>query len=78
MAAARDDRAVAARRARRAAIRRHHPDVGGSAEQLAAALDRIELHASPTVAATLTGRLRRRCTRLCALLPSRRYATISS
>jgi hypothetical protein len=37
-----DDRLTAHRSARRAAIRQHHPDRGGSSDELRAALDRVE------------------------------------
>ncbi|KAA0018948.1 hypothetical protein [Antrihabitans cavernicola] len=58
----RTDRSYAA--ARRAIIRAHHPDVGGSAERLAAELARLDRRLGPAaVHEDLRPRLRRRIAR---------------
>ncbi|MGB7509028.1 MAG: hypothetical protein WA965_26780, partial [Mycobacterium sp.] len=66
------------RSARRTAIRRHHPDAGGSAEDLIAALGAAE-RATPgsiEVMRTRRGHLRRIGLRLGRRIRQRRYVTL--
>ncbi|MDO3639195.1 hypothetical protein [Mycolicibacterium arseniciresistens] len=70
-----DENALAARRARRAAIRLHHPDAGGSAAALIAALSATGCTEPPPMvfATTARSRLRRLGSRLRLALRRRRF-----
>jgi hypothetical protein len=69
---------AAGRRARRQAIRRHHPDAGGSAEELISALQATNPAPKqrPTIIVTRRTRLSRALSRLTRRLRRRRFATL--